>query len=614
MKNIVTLILLMILVQSLITAQIPHQSEKIITDYINGKTYTERENIVSEISDNHVQFENTDLETSLIWEAEANWAICKSVGISDETYNSFIGWHTNDQAWEYFGETNNIPLWTYDIDGAEELPHDITSDGTYMVGGTGNTVYGFITSSGIPDWTYTISNTSDNIYNIVISDDGETVYYVSGDDYDYSYITSVDISASTENWSFSLSEGGYGVNLVLSANGERILIEKYYNTIVYSNNGDVLFNITRVTGAGATPAISDDGNIFVIGDYHGYATVYEYSSSNQTYDEKWQYLFEGGANYDWIYAIAVSGDGSTIALGSIRFEGGGVYSGELAVFDTESNEPLWIYQSVYDIVIAIDISQDGSVIAAVSYGPLDDNGDDLWLFNKDSNEPVFAFNCQGSPYDIDLSADASKCIVGGKAVHARISGNGGKLYYFDISQSTSVSGTVTDAITNDPLEGAVITLGTSYTDTTNSLGFYNIEDVVAGTNTLTCELTGYETYTTEIDVEGNETIDIELQILTGIDDPFASQNNVSVTNYPNPFNSKTTISYNIPVNNIVRIEIYDIQGKKIKTLINEHQVSGNHSVVWNGTNENGIQVGKGIYFYGITAGKFFSVKEMILIK
>ncbi|MCD4665779.1 MAG: carboxypeptidase regulatory-like domain-containing protein, partial [Bacteroidales bacterium] len=403
-----------------------------------------------------------------------------------------------------------------------------------------------------------------------------------------------------------------GVNLVISANGDRILIEKYYYTIVYSNNGDVLFDITREIGAGATPAISDDGNIFVIGDYHGYATVYEYNSANQTYDDKWQYLFEGGTSYDWVYAIAVSGDGSTIALGSLRFEGGGVYSGELAVFDTESNEPLWIFQSVYDVVVAIDISQNGSVIVAASYGPLDDNDDDFWLFNKDSNEPVFAFTCQGSPYDIDLSNDASKCIVGGKAVHARITGHGGKLYYFDISQPISVSGTVTDAITNDPLEGAVITLGTSYTDTTNSLGFYNIEDVVAGTYTLTCELTGYETFTTEINVEGTEIIDIELKILSGIDNQFALQKNVAVTNYPNPFNSETTISYSIPLNNIVSIEIYDIQGKKIKTLVNGYQASGNHSVVWNGNDYNGKVVSSGIYYCCLRAGNSLITKKMII--
>ncbi len=615
MKNIITLLLIMILAQSLITAQIPVQSEKIVTDFINGEKNIVKGFVIPEINNDSFKVVNTNSKSGLIWEAEAEWAICKSVGISDETYHSYIGWHTNDEAWAFFGETNNIPVWTYDINGAEELPHDITSDGTYMVGATGNTVYGFISASGTPDWIYTISNSGDDIFNIVISGDGETVYYVSGDDYDYSYITSVDISTSVVNWNFSLPEGGYGVQLVLSANDERLLIEKYYSTIVYSNNGDVLFDITRTTGAGAAPAVSDDGNIFVIGDYHGYATVYEYNEISEIYEEKWQYLFEGGSSYDWVNAIAVSGDGRTIAAGSLRFEGGGIYSGELAVFDTTSNEPLWIYQSVNDALTAIDISQTGSLIAAASYGPLDDNGDDFWLFNRTGNEPVFAFTCQGSPFDIDLSADGTKCIVGGKAIHARVSGHGGKLYYFDLNPTLySVSGTVTDINTNAQLEGALITIGTSYTNTTNSSGFYNIEDVTAGTYTLTCELTGYETYTTEINVEGDETINIELQNSSGIDNPFVLQKNISVTNYPNPFKSETTINYSIPVSSNVIIEIYDIQGKKIKTLVNEYHALGNHSVVWNGTNENEIPTGTGIYFYRLKTDNNIVLKKIILIK
>ena len=299
----------------------------------------------------------------------------------------------------------------------------------------------------------------------------------------------------------------------------------------------------------------------------------------------------------------------------MRFEGGGVYSGEIAVFNTQSNIPLWIYQSVDDGIVAIDISQDGSLIVAANYGPLDDNADDFWLFSRDTNEAIFAFNCQGSPYDIDFSADGTKCIVGGKAIHARISGYGGKIYYFDFSPTTySISGTVTDATTSEPLENAVITIGTTYTETTNSSGFYNIEDVVAGTYTLTCELTEYETYTTVINVESDETIDIELMSLTDINNPFILQKNISVINYPNPFIAETTISYTIFISSNVIIEIFDTQGKKIKTLVNEYKSSGEHSVVWNGTNENKIPAGTGIYFYRLKTENKIILKKMILIK
>ena len=183
-----------------------------------------------------------------------------------------------------------------------------------------------------------------------------------------------------------------------------------------------------------------------------------------------------------------------------------------------------------------------------------------------------------------------------------------------MSDLFSISGTVTDATTSEPLENAVITIGTTYTETTNSSGFYNIEDVVAGTYTLTCELTEYETYTTVINVESDETIDIELMSLTDINNPFILQKNISVINYPNPFIAETTISYTIFISSNVIIEIFDTQGKKIKTLVNEYKSSGEHSVVWNGTNENKIPAGTGIYFYRLKTENKIILKKMILIK
>ncbi|NOR87180.1 MAG: T9SS type A sorting domain-containing protein [Bacteroidales bacterium] len=376
----------------------------------------------------------------------------------------------------------------------------------------------------------------------------------------------------------------------------------------------MIFDITRTVGAGAVPSISDQGTLFVIGNYVGYATAYEYNETDDVYEQKWQYLFDGGANADWVNSIAVSGDGSTIALGSLRFLENSEYNSEVVVLDSESNLPLWVYQTNYDLLSALDISQNGSMIAAASYGPINDNDDDFWLFERNSNEAVFAFNCQGSPYDIDLANNATKCIVGGKAIHARISGNGGKLYYFNINQPISISGIVSDISTNNPLEGAVITLGSAYSETSNAFGFYNIEDVETGNYSLTCELAGYEIFTTEIELEESEVINIELELISGIDQTISSPYNLSTNNYPNPFRTNTTIRYQLPLSINVCIDIFDIQGKKIRSLLNEHQEQGSHTVVWDGKNEIGTEVKKGVYYYNITADKFFSSSKMIFIK
>jgi hypothetical protein len=86
-------------------------------------------------------------------------------------------------------------------------------------------------------------------------------------------------------------------------------------------------------------------------------------------------------------------------------------------------------------------------------------------------------------------------------------------------------------------------------------------------------------------------------------------------NYPNPFNPQTTISYNLTDPGQVSLNIFNIKGQKVKTLVNSYQSSGNHKVVWNGHNNIGSKVASGIYFYQITSDKTTSpLKKMILMK
>lgn len=86
-------------------------------------------------------------------------------------------------------------------------------------------------------------------------------------------------------------------------------------------------------------------------------------------------------------------------------------------------------------------------------------------------------------------------------------------------------------------------------------------------------------------------------------------------NYPNPFNLTTTIQYSIPHDKEnVKIEIYDITGKKIKTLVDQEQNSGNYSIHWDGKNDHNVLVSSGVYIYQLKAGSFTNSKRMILLK
>lgn len=80
-------------------------------------------------------------------------------------------------------------------------------------------------------------------------------------------------------------------------------------------------------------------------------------------------------------------------------------------------------------------------------------------------------------------------------------------------------------------------------------------------------------------------------------------------NYPNPFNPSTVIKYQIPQNTFVNINIYDVLGNQIKTLVREEKAAGNYELKFDASN-----MPSGVYFYSIQAGAFSQTKKMILMK
>ena len=86
-------------------------------------------------------------------------------------------------------------------------------------------------------------------------------------------------------------------------------------------------------------------------------------------------------------------------------------------------------------------------------------------------------------------------------------------------------------------------------------------------------------------------------------------------NYPNPFNPETTLKYQLPESADVTLEIYNMLGQVVRTLVNEQQSAGRYSIQWDARNDNGHSLSSGIYFYRIQAGgEFASVKKMLLVK
>ena len=86
-------------------------------------------------------------------------------------------------------------------------------------------------------------------------------------------------------------------------------------------------------------------------------------------------------------------------------------------------------------------------------------------------------------------------------------------------------------------------------------------------------------------------------------------------NVPNPFNPVTTIAYDVPAGGAnVSLAIYDVTGRLVRVLVDEHRAAGTWSVEWNGEDDRGQHVSSGVYFYRMRAGAFADTKKMVLLK
>ncbi len=85
-------------------------------------------------------------------------------------------------------------------------------------------------------------------------------------------------------------------------------------------------------------------------------------------------------------------------------------------------------------------------------------------------------------------------------------------------------------------------------------------------------------------------------------------------NYPNPFNPVTTISFVLPKTMDVKLVIYDVLGRKVRTLLDGKQRQGAHRVIWNGTDDHGKVVASGMYYYRLTTENYDRTMQMILMK
>ncbi|MCK4653429.1 MAG: carboxypeptidase regulatory-like domain-containing protein, partial [Candidatus Cloacimonetes bacterium] len=486
MKKIIIFLFVCLVVQSLLAVQM----QQIETIPEIGSKVVKIEKAHSNFNVEKSSFESRDNRVELLWQTSDPAAISGKLAVSQTTGQSFVGWYLNDERASLY-QDNSTPVWEHAVNNADfDYPVIMTEDGSVLALADGSTLKVFDPSSSSPTWEFTAAG---SIRGIAFNTDGTVIFlgvYDSGQD--RALVESYDVGIPTPNWSVSF-DGGVG-NLVISGDGSTLILTQYGGIsamwVLNADDGSIIFEAPEYNQN--PPAMSYDASIIVNGDYAGYVQVYEYNETLETYEEKWNFHVGGGGSSAWIGGMCVSADGSTIAVGTLVFITGG-YNGEIYLFNTYSPTPIWVYENVGDYAIDIDMNDDGSLIAAACWGPLDNSTPDFFLFRRNSNIPVFDINTPGSLVSVDMASDGSFCTTGGKAVHMRIMGSGGNLYSIDCDLGGGfITGTVNLDGTDDNSGVKVeISALNGYFDYTDYDGNYNINNVPEGTYNVEFSKIGY---------------------------------------------------------------------------------------------------------------------------
>ena len=103
----------------------------------------------------------------------------------------------------------------------------------------------------------------------------------------------------------------------------------------------------------------------------------------------------------------------------------------------------------------------------------------------------------------------------------------------------------------------------------------------------------------------------------GVEDDFAGNTPSDYTlgqNYPNPFNPVTQIEYSVYREGYVKLDIFDLLGRRLRTLVDGEKRPGTHRVSWDGMDHKGDAVSTGVYLYRLEADNYQQTNKMILLK
>ena len=296
------------------------------------------------------------------------------------------------------------------------------------------------------------------------------------------------------------------------------------------------------------------------------------------------------------------------SLDSLRF----IYRGEPIFFHYEPNEDNGgtIYSVTTIILDVVGYGESDSIY----FRKIDSNGiqSSFLLFACGSGWPPIPCYVNSIFGDLVVSRPGFElCYAGNESIYLMAVSNGSNLWHVNEDSVSAIMG-IFNSPNIYPQAQVVLRI-------THPYNYYKLLNVSDG-SVSSIILSGNSNITniSDLNHDGNDEIlyyqgnrlDIyTLQIITSINDDSPVPRFLSLKSYPNPFNSSTTIKYDLPASSDVTLCIFDILGRKVETLVSGHQAAGHHDIIWDaGTTPSGVYFAKAATMQGNAIIKMIYLK------
>ena len=482
------------------------------------------------------------------------------------------------------GEDGSL-LWSYTTGSpvfSSPALGDIDGDGKLevVVGSNDNKIYALNGEDGSLLWSYTTGNyvysspalgdiDGDGKLEIVFGSNDSTVYALNGED------GSLLWSYTTGYYTYSSSSPALGD---IDGDGKLEVVFSSWDNKIYALNGEdglLLWSYSTGSDVKSSPALGDidgDGKLEIV------------FGSN---DHKIYALNGEDGSFLWSYSTG-SDVKSSPALGDIDGDGKlevvvGSHDNKIYTLNGEDGSLLWSYTT------------GGWVWSSPALGDIDGDGK-LEVVVGSYDNKIYALN--GEFINLN-SPDGGESWVAGDTQTIKWTGEMTNIDHIRILFSTDAGTTYADTIANS----------ISYTDTT-----YNW--IVPSINSTTCrvktQLLDGNNYLVSED-ESNANFTITLSGIKKVSPIVPRVFSISEV-YPNPFVKEIYIRYGIPEDADVKIEIYNLAGQKITSIVDGHRNAGYYKARWNGKNGTGKTAASGIYFIHFRARKWIYTRKVVFVK